>query len=339
MPVTQRILALASLALVAGGMAGAAEAQPSAKQARVGYLGYVGSTGEKRHLEAFMAGLRELGWIAGEKLAVVARWAERSDEKLRNLAGELARGGVDVIVADGAPAARAAKDASPSVPVVVVGVGDPVGRGLVASLERPGGNVTGVTDYSGVLGRKRLELLREILPRLSRLAVLFHPEWPAHVADLEVTRAAARAIGVEVLPVEARGPDELDPAFSSMAQARAEALVVLPRGRRTETRIVELVARRRLPSLHTNRTGVSLGGLVSLQGKWAAPYRQAAAFVDRILKGAKPGDLPVEHPTGFELTVNLKTAQALGLTIPQSVLDRADEVVRVSASGGGQKKP
>jgi putative ABC transport system substrate-binding protein len=313
----------------------AAEAQSAAKVARIGYLatGSLESPELRASLDAFRQGLREHGYVEGQNIVIEYRPADGKIERLPRLATELARLKVDLIVAGATPAARAAQHATTTIPVVAVAMGDPVRDGLVASLARPGGNITGSTFLGPELVPKRLELLKEALPKVSRVAALWHPgAFGERTSEdmLKGTEAAARTLGVRLQLVEVRRPDELDRAFSTMTRERFDALIVFPSpmlfGERR--RVFALVAKSRLPSMFNNRESVELGGLISYGVSITDLNRRAAIYVDKILRGAKPVDLPVEQPTKFELVINLKTAKALGLTIPPSLLQRADEVIQ-----------
>jgi putative ABC transport system substrate-binding protein len=322
------------LALLAFGAAPfAAEAQP-AKIARIGYL--TTSTAANPHLrEAFRQGLRDLGYVEGGNLVIEYRDAEGKIERLPALAAELVALKVDVIfVGGGTRVTLAAMQATKTIPIVFTGVGDPVTSGLVTNLARPGGNVTGLSGLGPELVGKRLEQLTQAVPGVSRVAVLWLPGALGERTDKDMLTGAdvaARALGVRLQFVEAtRDPADFDRAFSDMTSARAGALTVLPSNRflREHKRLVDLAAKNRLPAVYTAREFVDAGGLMSYGANEPDLFRRAATYVDKILKGAKPGDLPVEQPTKFELVINLKTAKALGLTIPQSVLARADEVIQ-----------
>jgi putative ABC transport system substrate-binding protein len=326
----RRDTVLALLALGAAPLA--AEAQQAAKIARIGYL--VTDLGVNPHLrEAFRQGLRDLGYVEGRNLVIEYRDAEGKPDRLPALAAELVALKVDVIFAGGSTrTALAAKQATRTLPIVFAAVGDPVGSGLVTSLARPGGNVTGLSSLAPELVGKRLELLTQAVPGVSRVAVLWLPGALGERTDKDMLKeeeAAARALGVQPQFIEARGPDEFARAFSDMTSARAGALTVLPSNRflREHRRLVDLAAKNRLPAVYTSREFVDAGGLMSYGANQPDLFRRAATYVDKILKGAKPGDLSVEQPTKFELVINLKTAKDLGLTIPQSVLARADEVI------------
>jgi putative ABC transport system substrate-binding protein len=328
----RRDTVLALLALGAAPLA--AEAQPAAKVARIGYL-TPNLASNPLLRDAFLQALRDLGYVEGRNLAIEYRDAEGNLERLPALAAELVALKVDVIfVGGGTRVTLAAMQATKTVPIVFTDVGDPVSSGLVTNLARPGGNVTGLSSLGPELVGKRLELLKQAVPGVNRIAVLFLPGALGERTDKEMLTAAdvaARSLGVQPQFVEAaRDPDEFARAFSDMHSARAGAVTVLPsnRFRREHRRLVDLAAENRLPAVYTSREFVVAGGLMSYGANEPDLFRRAATYVDKILKGAKPGDLPVEQPTKFELVINLKTAKALGLTIPQSVLARADEVIQ-----------
>ena len=309
----------------------AADAQPAGKVQRIGILSSGSSTARPPIIKAFRQGLRELGWVEGQNFVIDYRFAEYEYDRLPGLARELVRLEVHVIVAPATPAAVAAKNATGTIPIVMVGVGDPVGSGLVASLARPGGNVTGST-YSGAgmeIYAKQLELLVETVPKVRRVAILSNPTNPGHPLWMREIKGAGRSLGVQLQFLEARGPAELDGAFAAMAKDRVGALLVVADSMFIlhRTRLADLAAEGRLPSLGY-RELVEAGGLMSYGPSLPDLGRRAAIYVDKIFKAAKPGDLPVEQPTRLDLVINLKTAKALGLTIPQSVLVRADEVIQ-----------
>jgi putative ABC transport system substrate-binding protein len=323
------VLALGIIVLPA-----AVEAQQPAKIVRIGYLttSSLSSPEFWESRDAFLEELRERGWVEGRNITIVYRAADGRIERLPEMASELVRLGVDVIMAGATPAARAAQRATSTIPIVAGAMGDPVGDGLVASLARPGGNVTGTTFLGPELVPKRLELLKEALPSLSRVAALWHPgAFGERATDdmLRRTEAAARTLGVSLQLVEARSPDDLDQAFTTMARERAEALVVMPSAMlfTARQRLVELAAKHRLPAMFNAREFVRLGGLIAYGARLTDLARRGAAYVDEILRGARPGALPVEQPTSFELAVNLKTARALGLKISPALLLRADLVI------------
>jgi putative ABC transport system substrate-binding protein len=311
----------------------AVEAQQAAKVARIGYLAL--NLAANPHLrEAFLQGLRDLGYVEGRNLMIETRSAEGKRERLPALAAELVALKVDVIVvAGGTLAALAAKQATRTLPIVFTPAADPVESGLVTSLARPGGNVTGLSILAPELVGKCLEQLKQAVPGVSRVAVLWQPGAVPERTEKDMLKGAevaARALGVRPQFVEARGPADFDRAFSDMTKARAGALTVLGSTMfgNERRRLVDLAAKNRLPAVYPWREFVDAGGLMAYGPNVAVLYRRAATFVDKILKGAKPGDLPVEQPTKFELVINLKTAKALGLTIPPSLLQRADQVIQ-----------
>ncbi len=309
----------------------AAEAQPAGKVFRLGLLGTVPPTdpGTLRIWDGFLEGLRQLGYVEGQNIVIERRFSEGRYERLPALAAELVRLKVDVIVA-AAITADEAKRATSTIPIVMTNHGDPVGSGLVASLARPGGNVTGLSGQSPDLVGKQLQLLKEAVPRLSRVAVLSNPTHPGHPTSLREAGVAARSLKVRLQILEARVPTEFAGAFSAATKESAGALLVLgdPMFFGERTRIVELAAESPLPLMGIQAEYAEAGGLLAYGIDQRDSFRRAATYVDKILKGAKPGDLPVEQPTKFELVINLKTAKALGLTIPQSLLLRADEVIQ-----------
>jgi ABC-type uncharacterized transport system substrate-binding protein len=308
----------------------AARAQQTRKVHRVGYLSGGSATASLRYVEGFRQGLRDLGWVEGQNIVIDYRFAEGRFDRLPDLAAELVRLRVEVIVAGPTPPAMAAKNAAGTIPIVMWGVGDPVGQGLIASLARPGENVTGLSFSVGweTFG-KGLALLKETFPNVRRVAVLSNPANASHALAIENAKVTARSLGVQLQLLEARGPEEFDGAFAAMAKERVAALLVLtdPVFFLHRARLADLAAKNRLPSMHSIREYVEAGGLMSYGPSLPDLERRAATFVDKILKGAKPADLPVEQPTKFELVVNLKTAKAIGLTIPQTLLFRADEVI------------
>ncbi len=307
----------------------ASAAQPPAKLARIGVL-TLSTASSTPNAEAFRQGLREHGYVEGQNLAFEYRYAAGRADRLPALAGELVRLKVDVIVTQSNVAALAAKHATPTIPIVMAIAGDPVKAGVVGSLARPGGNVTGLTLMQTELSAKRLQLLKEAAPNIALVAVIWNPiDLPA--ADfLRETEAAARSLGLKLHAIEARSPAELDTAFKAVADARPSAFFTLPGGMFQDNlrRIIDFAVKRRLPGVFPNREFAEAGGLLSYAPSLAANWRRAAIFVDKILKGVKPAELPIEQPTKLELVINLKTAKALGLTIPQSVLFRADQVIQ-----------
>ncbi len=308
----------------------AARAQQTGKMSRIGYLGSSSPSLEPHYIEAFRQKLRDLGHVDGENIVIEYRWAEGQDDRLPNLATELVRLMPDIIVTTGTPSTLAAMQATKTIPIVMASAGDPVGAGLVASLARPGGNVTGFTILGPELEGKRLELLKQAVPELSRVAVLWNPSNPAIVSYFETIKNAGRALRISLDPVaEVRRADELDNAFFAIASARPHALAVLADRFLLAHRkqIVEFAAAKRLPGMYPYREYVDAGGLMSYAPSNIELFRGAATYVDKILKGAKPGDLPVQEPTKFELIVNLKNAKVIGIDVPTSVLLRADEVI------------
>jgi len=308
-----------------------ATAQQPGKVARVGWLDD-GFRADKAHLhEAFLQGLRDLGYVEGQNLVIEHRGAEQQLARLPELAAELVRLQVDVIVTTGGlPATRAAQRATSTIPIVMAEAGDPVGGGLVASLARPGGNVTGLSVMDPGLTEKRLQLLKEVAPTIARVAVLYNPDFPATVVMMRDAQAAAPTLGLSILPMEVQAPDELDNQFAAMISLGADAVLTFgdPFTSMLRTRLLALAAKNRLPAMHVLRDLVQGGGLMAYGPSFPNMYRRAAYYVDRILKGTKPADLPVEQPMRFELVINLKAAKALGLTIPPVVLFQADEVLR-----------
>ncbi len=310
----------------------AAAAQQPAKVPRVGFLSPTSPSdpARQRGLAAFRQGLRELGYVEGHNIAIESRWADDKYNRLPDLAADLVRLKVDVIVAAAVPAIRAAKETTRTIPIVMAVVVDPVATGLVASLARPGGNVTGLSMMAPELVGKQMELLKEVVPKVSRMALLWNPANPGNLPQLQEAEVAARALGVRVQPLEARDPKEIDSAFAAMTRDRAGALMVLVDAMLVtqRTQIAGLAAKRRLPAVYGLRDHAEAGGLMSYGPHLPDLYRRAATYVDKILKGAKPAELPVEQPTRFELVVNLKTAKALGLTFPPSILIRADQLIQ-----------
>jgi putative ABC transport system substrate-binding protein len=321
---------------LAGGLLAAplaVEAQQAAKVARIGFLSL--HVAPNRHLrEAFRQGLRDLGYLEGRNVVIEYRDAEGKVERLPALAAELVALKVDVIVTGGGtPTALAAKQATKSIPIVFASAPDPVTDGLVTSLARPGGNVTGSSNLNPELVGKCLEQLKQAVPGVSRVAVLWQPGAMDERTEKDMLKraeVAGRALGVRLQVVEARGPADFGRAFSDMTRARADALTVLGSAMffSERKRLLDLTAKNRLPAVYSQREFVDAGGLMAYGPNLADFFRHAATYVDKILKGAKPADLPVEQPTKFELVVNLKTAKALGLTIPPSLLGRADQVIQ-----------
>jgi putative ABC transport system substrate-binding protein len=309
----------------------AAEAQ-AGEVARVGYInpGYPSDPIRLRRFEAFRQGLRELGYVEGRNIAIESRWAEGNYDRYPAFAADLVRLKVHVIVTVGGAATKAAKQVTATIPIVMSLVTEPVASGLVSSLARPGGNVTGTSMMASDLAGKQFEMLKQAVPKASRVALLWNPANPGGAAQLREAKTAARALGLRLQALEARAPQEIDSAFAAMTRERADALVVLGDAILYNQRkqIAELAAKSRLPSASALREYAEAGGLIAYGTDSLDLERRSTAFVDKILKGAKPADLPVEQPTKFELVINLKTAKALGLTIPQSILVRADEVIQ-----------
>jgi putative ABC transport system substrate-binding protein len=297
---------------------------------RIGFLGTNSPSDISARLEGFRQGLKETGYIEGQNIAVEYRWAEGKTARLPGLAAELVNLRVDVIVTHGEAAIRVLKQATRTIPIVVGVTGDLVVTGHVASLARPGGNITGLVDTSPELSGKRLEILKEILPKLSRIAVLWNGANPVKRLDFKETEAAAQAMGLKLQSLEVRPPDDFDVKLKTAAAARAGALVVLLDAfvMSNMKTIVYFAASNRLPAMYGATEFVDAGGLISYSANVPDLFRRAATYVDKILKGAKPADLPVEQPTKFELVINLKTAKQIGLTIPPNVLARADRVIK-----------
>jgi putative ABC transport system substrate-binding protein len=304
-------------------------AQQLAKVPRIGFLGNSTAALEANLVGPFRDGLRDLGYVEGRNIVIEYRWAEGKYERFPALIAELIALKVDLIVTAGTPASLAVKKATASIPLVMIAVGEPVATGLVASLARPGGNITGLTSIAPEMEGKRLELLREVVPKISHIAVLWNAASPIQVIQERETRAAAQVLGMKMLSLGVRTREEIEDAFAAIVRERPGALLVLADRLflHHRTRIMDFAAQHRLPGVHAYRELVEAGGLMSFGPSYAGMHRRAAYFVDRILKGAKPADLPVERPATFELVVNLKAAKALGLTIPQSVLLRADQVI------------
>ena len=322
---------LIAVALVA--FAVIAEAQQLKKVSRIGYLANTDAASESARAERIRLALRELGYIEGQNIAIEYRYAEGKRDRAPELAAELVRLKVDIIVvAGGETWIRAAKNATKTIPLVMVAIGtDPVKTGLVKSLARPGGNVTGITALSRELGGKRLELLKEAVPKISRVAVLYDPTAPGPVLEVkEDLPIAARALKLTILPSEARAADDFEKVFAAMSKERPDGLFVTGGTvmRPNQKRIAGFALKSRLPSVSSSEEFVDAGGLMSYAADDADNYRRVAIYVDKILKGAKPADLPVEQPTKFELVINLKTAKQIELTIPQRVLGRADRVIK-----------
>ena len=320
----------AFMALLGGAAAAwplAARAQQSGKVPTIGFLGATTASFQSQHIAAFVRRLRELDWIEGHTVAIEYRWAEGRPERFAEIATEFVRLKVDVIVTLGG-AVLAAKQATSVIPIVFASAADPVGGGLVASLARPGGNITGLSIQAPDLAGKRLELLREIFPDVRRLAIIGNVEYAATVLEMGEAQAAGRTLGLEVVRSEIRRAEDIAPAFEAL-KGGADALYVVGDllVNTNRARIYTLAMGARLPAIYNAKEHVEAGGLMSYGPNYPDLYRRAAEYVDKILRGAKPGDIPVEQPTKFELVVNLTTAKALGLTIPPGMLARADEVI------------
>jgi putative ABC transport system substrate-binding protein len=308
----------------------AAEAQPAGKVSRIGYLSPLSPAADATRREGFRQGLEELGYREGQNIAVEYRWAEGRLDRQDELAAELVRLKVDVIiVAGGHHTVRGAKKATASIPIVTTIGPDSVAGGLVASMARPGGNVTGLNTLTSELAAKRLELLRDVLPGIERVAVLWNPAVPDRAVELKNTQLAARTLRVEIQSLEVRRRDDLDETFKAIVKGRADALVILadPVTMTHSAKIIEFATKKRLPTMFNQKPPVDAGGLLSYGTNYKEAFRRAAMYVDKILRGAKPADLPIQQPTKFELVINMKTAKALGLTIPPSLLQRADQVI------------
>jgi putative ABC transport system substrate-binding protein len=307
----------------------AASAQQPGRLPTIGFLGESTPSGQREWVAAFEQRLRELGWIRGRDVAIEYRWAEGRNERFADIVADVIRLKVDVIVTQGTPSVLAAKEATSIIPIVFSIAGNPVANGLVASLNRPGGNVTGLTNQTADLAGKRLELLREVVPSLRRLAIMANVDNPSVMLDVGEVRAAARALGLEVATLEIRRAEDIASAIDASIQGRAEALYVAgdPLVTTNRNRLSILAVDARLPTIHGNRENVEAGGLMSYGPNLPDLHRRAAEFVDKILRGTKPGDIPVEQPTKFDFVVNLITAKALGLEVPPTLLARADEVI------------
>jgi putative ABC transport system substrate-binding protein len=307
----------------------AARAQPSAKVPRVGFMGNSTETLEANLVGPFREGLRQLGYQEGRNVVVEYRWAEGRYERFPAIIAELLAAKVDVIVTAGTPAAIAVKKATTTVPVVMVAVGDPVGTGLVPSLARPGGNLTGLSSIAPDLEGKRLELLREVVPKLAHVGVFFNPANLFHTESMKNAHTAAKALGIGLLPLTVRVSQDLDGAFATILKEKPEALLVLADRvyLHERKRMMDFALQHRLPNANAHKEMVEAGGLMSYGPSYEDMHRRAADYVDKILKGAKPGDLPIEQPTKFDLKVNLKAAKALGIDVPPALVARADEVI------------
>ena len=320
---------LMAVALVAVGMI--AEAQQPKKVHRIGFLATVSPSTISDRVEAFRQGLRELGYVEGKNIVIEWRYAEGKADRLPGLAAELVRLKVDLIVTAGSPVTRSAKEATSTIPIVMGLDPDPVGNGFVASLARPGGNITGLSSLSPEISGKQLELLKEIVPKLSRVAVLGTSTRPGNAQALRETERAAEAFGVRLQYLDVLSSKDIETAFRAASKGRAEAVLALSSGGillSQRAQLADLAVKSRLPAIYQSRSYVEAGGLMSYGASITDLNRRAATYVDKILKGTKPADLPVEQPTKFELVINLKAAKQIGLTIPPNVLARADKVIK-----------
>ena len=307
-----------------------AEAQQPKKVPRIGYVGAGSPSTAGHHAQAFVQGLVELGYVDSQNIVIEYRWAEGKLERLPGFVADLIKAKVDVIVFSATPAIRVAKEQTSTIPIVMAGVTDPVGVGFVASLARPGGNITGLTHLSPDLTGKRLELLKEVVPRLLRVAVLWNPNHPGQQSAFKDTEVAAQALKVTLISMEARNREELERVLSGIGKERPQALFELadPLTFFNRGLITEVTAKHKLPAIYSFGEWVDAGGLMSYGTSFPDLFRRAATYVDKILKGTKPAELPVEQPMKFELVINLKTAKQIGLTIPPNVLVRADRVIK-----------
>jgi putative ABC transport system substrate-binding protein len=308
----------------------AAEAQPAGKIPRIGFLSLSSPEAVAPRIEAFRQGLRQLGWVESQNVTIEYRYAEGKVERLPTLAAELVGLRIDLLVVGGITASHAAKQATTSLPIVFIGAGEPVTTGLVTSLARPGGNITGIASLVPELVAKHLELLKEAIPKMRRVAVLLNPTNPTSPLAVKYAETAAVALGLRLQVSEVRRLADFEHAFAVIARDRPDALYVPgdPVVILHLSRVVDFAAKSRLPAMYPVREFADAGGLMAYGANLSEMYRQAAVYADKILKGARPGELPIEQPTKFELIINLKTAKALGLTIPPSLLQRADQVIQ-----------
>jgi putative tryptophan/tyrosine transport system substrate-binding protein len=325
--VNKKIL-VSILAVVVLAFVHLAEAQKQAKVAKIGWLGPGPSFGLVSSREVLTKALRELGYIEGKNIAIEYRYADYKLERLPALADELVRLKVDVIIANATSGAIAAKNATKTIPIIFLGVSDPVAAGLIDSLARPGGNLTGFSNIAAVLAGKRLELLKETIPKLSRVAVLWNPGDAGSTLNWKESQLPARELGLQLHSVEVSSVDEYESAFKEAVKARSGALAVSPLASSNQNRMADLAAKNRLPAIYVLRDIVDRGGLMSYGPEQTEIVRRVAVFVDKILKGTEPADLPIEQPKKFEFIINLKAAKQIGLTIPPNVLVRADKVIK-----------
>jgi len=325
----KNIVCLFLLVAVLGGGA-IADAQQSGKIPRIGFLGNSTPALEENLVGPFREGLHDLGYGEGKNILIEYRWAEGKYERFPALIGELIAQKVNIIVTAGTPASLAVKKAAPSIPLVMIAVGDPIGTGLIKSLAEPGGNVTGLTSIAADLEGKRIELLREVIPKLSHVAVFWNPASPFQVNSEKEVQAAARAFKMKVLSLGVQSPEQFDNAFATIRKERPRALLVLADRLflHNRARIMDFATKQRLPGVHAYVELVEAGGLMSYGPSYADMHRRAATFVDKILKGRKPSDLPVEQPMKFDFVINLKAAKQIGVTVPPNVLVRASRVIR-----------
>jgi putative ABC transport system substrate-binding protein len=327
----KNVLRLIAIIATVVGCGALAEAQQPAKIPRIGYLTPGSLSSQSFRTEAFRQGLREHGYVEGKNIVIEYRYAEGKFDRLPALAAELVRVKVDIIITGGASATRAAKEATVRIPIVMTQAGDPVGSGFIASLARPGGNITGLSTLSPELSGKRLELLKEIIPKLSRVAVFGTSTLPGYTQSLREVDLAAGAFGVKLQYLDVLSPKDIETAFRAASKGRAEAVLMMVAGTIAgahRIQILELAVKSRLPVIYGGRAFAEAGGLMTYGVNNTDLDRRAATYVDKILKGAKPADLPVEQPTKFEFIINLKAAKQIGLTIPPSVLARADKVIK-----------
>jgi putative ABC transport system substrate-binding protein len=323
------LVSLAACLVGSFGLASAADAQQPATPRRVGVL-LVSFSPESKEAQAFRGGLLNAGYAEGRDVVIEWRSANGDYDRVPGLVADLVESKVDAIVVDTTVAALALKHATSTIPIVLAAVADPLGSGLVTSLAHPGGNVTGLSSMRGELSAKRLQLLKEVIPRLTRVAVLWNPDSPPHTKMVQQLKAVAPSLSIEPSFVGVRTPEEIGPAFATVSRAHAQALYVLgaPVFITHRTTLLKLASKAGLPTIYSGRQYADEGGLMSYGANYADQLRRAAGYVDKILKGVKPGDLPIEQPTKFELVVNLKTARAMGITIPESILLQADEVIK-----------
>jgi ABC-type uncharacterized transport system substrate-binding protein len=307
-----------------------AEAQQPTKMPRIGYLSGASLSAIRERIEAFRQGLRELGYVEGKNIVIEYRWAEGKPDRLPDLAAELVRLKVDIIVSAGPAVTPHFKQATKTIPIIMAQDNDPVGNGFVASLARPGGNITGLATLARELSGKQQELLKEIIPKLSRVAVFGSSTEPGNSQTLKEIELAAEALKVKIQYLDIHGPEDIEPAFQAARKGRAGAVFVLVSTifNSNRTQVVELAVKSQLPAIFYSAEYVELGGLMAYGPSYTDLYRRVATYVDKILKGAKPADLPVEQPMKFELVINLKTAKQIGLTIPPNVLARANKVIK-----------